>query len=217
MYKKSLLSISKIVSTSFLCFFLMPIFAQDIVISTPKQRILVPLDNQVEICANGYSFESLYATNSNGSIRKTDRGFIIHPEKPGNTKIDVYSIHKDDTIFIGSKLIDVRSVVAYTEVSLAGKKSGAISKELLSAQIGLRADVVNQEINLSYHITNFRLIIMRGDSLIYTKVFDSYRFENEIMDAFKLTEPGDMLHFLEIVATDRVRKFNLDGISVMVE
>ncbi len=211
-----LLSKSKIVSTSFLCFVIMPLFAQDIVISTPKQRLL-PMENPIEIIVDGYSFESLYMTASNGTVRKLDKRFLVHPEKPGNTCLDIYSISGIDTIHVGKKCIQVHSFLPYTEVMLLGARKGKISKKILIAQIGLSSEVINQEISLSFPITSFRLIIMRGDSLIYTNVFNSHRFDNEIKDAFKLTEPGDMLHFLEIVATDRVRKFNLDGISVMVE
>ncbi len=210
--------IERTILTLILNFLLISIFGQDFVVSTPKQRLL-PLDNLVQICANGYSFESLYVTNTNGTIRKTDRGFIIHPLKPGNTKIEVYSIIGNDTILIGTKYIAVHSFVPYTEASLSGKRRGTISKKTLLAQIGLRADVINQEIQLSFPITSFRLIIMRGDSLIFTKVFSSFRFDNEIKDAFSLTESGDMLHFLEITAENPISKKNtiLEDISIMVE
>jgi hypothetical protein len=196
-----------------------PLVAQDFLISTPKQRLL-PMKNSIEIIVDGLSFDSLYLTSTNGTVSKIDSRFIIHPERPGNTCIKVHAISGEDTLYIGNKLIDVHSFFQYTKVSLAGSKGGVISKESLLSQYGLSADVINQDIDIRFPISSFRVIILRDDSLLYTGVLDSNKFDTKTMNAFKETKSGDVLHFVDIFASnpkDKEKKYKLDGISIRIE
>ncbi len=210
----------RVISTILINLILISVFGQEIVISTPKQRLLQSLENYIEICTNGYSFESLYVTNSNGTIRKTESGFIIQPKKPGNTSLNVYSINSADTIFIGSKLLEVHPLIKYSEVYLPGANGSLISKKSLISQIGLDAQLINQDISLRYNISSYRLIILRGDSLIFTREFDSFKFGDEIKDAFKLTISGDKIYFLDIFVQsieDNEKTMKLNDISLIVD
>ena len=205
--------------TLVLIFLLITAFGQELVVSTPKQRLL-PLENHVEICVNGYSFESLYATNSNGTIRKTERGFVIHPEKPGNTAVKVFSISGADTVYIGTEFLRVHSLVPYIDLHISGNFGGIIAKDKLLNSYEIRAELINQDISLIFPISKYRLIIMRGDSLVHSKTYNSNRFDTELKNVLMLTKSGDYLYFLDVEAKNIKETrpdYSLDGVTFTIE
>jgi hypothetical protein len=202
-----------------LSFVFLPLKSQDFVISTPKQK-LYPMENHVDIIVKGVPFDSIYLTSTNGYVRKEENHFVIQPKKPGNTLIKVFVISGIDTNYIGVKEIRVESFFAHTEVALSGVNRGMISKQQLLAQFGLEADVINLDISISFQITDFRLIIMRGDTFVYTFKSDTNRFSEEIKKGFKLVQSGDILHFVDIKILDPMdnkKKINLKGISCEIK
>jgi hypothetical protein len=195
-------------------------FSQKVVISVFHQNCLIAnLDNALEIIAENVPFDSLVVKTNNGQLVKGINFYSIRPKELGNAKISVFKIKNRDTILISEKYFKVINLERYTYASIADKHDGdTISKGLLLAQKIINSIIVDLDIDLHAPVSNYRIIMLHNDSLIFTKQFESNKIEPELLEKFQLLQTGDVIYFVDILClTPDNKKMKIKPVKLTIK
>lgn len=127
------------------------------VVSPTKMNVFyMGVENPVDISVSGFSSEKISATLSGGgSISKSSNGYIVKVNRPGETKVNV-SVKMDDgsSKSMGSPVFRVKRLPNPVP-KVAGKGGGPISKNELSAQSFVKAEMEGFDFDLNVKVTGF--------------------------------------------------------------
>ena len=133
-------------------------------VSPTKMNVFyIGVDNPVDITASGVPSEKLQASiTGGGSItRKSGSNFIVRVKQPGNVKVHVSYNQDGSTKSFPAKEFRVKRVpdpVACVGSDPATKRGNcAISKSILSAQSGVKAELENFDFDLKFTVTGFTI------------------------------------------------------------
>jgi hypothetical protein len=141
---------------------------------------------------------------SNGNITQVGEcEYKFNPRKPGNAWIRIYIVESKDTLEIASKefrVTDFPDVIA--EINL--RHNCSIDKNFLASSYAIDAPIVNWEINLSYPVKSFDILITRKNEVIYTNSFYQSKFSEELIGVFEKLEKGDLIFFYNILVKNTI-------------
>lgn len=138
----------------------------NVVIAPTKMNVLyLGVDNPMEISVPGVSPDKISATiNNKGSIKKEGSGYIVRPGSGTTCDITVLATGEGGKKqSMGSRQFRVKQVPPPTPMLMVNArdwknyKERGIEKNLLSNIIGLKAEMVDFDFDLSYKVVGFKL------------------------------------------------------------
>lgn len=159
--------------------------------------------NYFRFSVNGIHCDSISVSNSNGRIKRLDScSFWIIPENEGEVFLSFYSISHQDTTLLGFRHFNV--INPAPPATLYRKHGGVLSKEALTKASGFEADYLHWQVGgcgVSATIKSYRVLVLRGDSLVGTINVEAASFTDEVKTIFEKMESGDKVYFMDIWAT----------------
>ena len=202
-----------------LCGLPFTVFGQKVIIAVEFQnRLVCGIHNYFTIAAENIPNDSLFLKTNNGVVTNDEGFFKTTPTTLGEATISIYKIHGHDTLFLTSQIFQVINVGEYAMASFDNKSEGAISLKRLRATHQLTASVENLAFHFDLRIASYRVMILRNDSLIFTKHYESDVISKEVKEIFRTELPGDIIYFLDIqVLTPVNLTYTLNSIRLRVE
>jgi gliding motility-associated protein GldM len=131
-------------------------------VSPTKMNVLyIGVPNPIEITASGTPSEKIVASISSGSLVKQGGAgnYVANVKTPGEVTISVRSTEGDGKT-LGTRKFRVKKVpdpVAVVGSDKANKRGGNISKAVLSAQAGVKAELENFDFDMKFQVVSFRV------------------------------------------------------------
>jgi len=180
-------------------------------ISAENMNVLyLGIENPVQIIVSGISSSNIFATISQGTIRRVENGFTVKPSKIGDCIINVTAKNKNNELIdLGERFFRIKKIPSpYAIIDATPRSDGTFEKaELLLANridCGLNADLEYDSMNL--FITSFALTITKN-GWDRTAVSNSNRFTSEQKSLIRATEDGDKIYITQIAATSAWQKY----------
>ncbi|MEN8118724.1 MAG: gliding motility protein GldM [Bacteroidota bacterium] len=126
--------------------------AQLVVSPTKMNVFYIGVDNPVDVSVPGIDPSKLQARISSGSIRRKGNSYVVKVKKVGKVRVSATADGKN----MGSKEFRVKRVPDPI-AKVGGKKRGTVSKNWLTAQSGVKADLENFDFALRYNVTSFTI------------------------------------------------------------
>ncbi len=195
------------------------VFCQKVLIAVEFQnRLVCGIHNYFTIAAENIPNDSLFLKTNNGVVTNDEGFFKTTPTSLGEATISIYKIHGHDTLFLTSQIFQVINVGEYATASFDNKSEGAISPKRLRATHQLTARVENLAFHFDLRIASYRVMILRNDSLLFTKHYQSDSIPKEVKEQFRTAQSGDIIYFLDIqVLTPVNLTYTLNSIRLRVE
>jgi gliding motility-associated protein GldM len=125
--------------------------ASQLVVSPTKMNVFyIGVDNPVDVSVPGIDPSRIQARISSGSIRRKGNSYVVRVKKVGKVNVSATA----DGRSMGSKSFRVKKVPDPI-AKVGGKKRGTVSKNWLTAQTGVKADLENFDFALTYRVTGF--------------------------------------------------------------
>jgi gliding motility-associated protein GldM len=132
-------------------------------VSPTKMNVLyIGVPNPLEVTASGYNSEKLHVTISQGSVSKgTAAGaYSALVKTPGTAKVTVTATVDGQTKNLGTREFRVKRVPdprASVTTKEAWGKGGTVSKAMLAASAGVKAELENFDFDMKFQITGFKV------------------------------------------------------------
>lgn len=169
------------------------------VISPTKMNVFyLGVDNPVEISVPGVPADKVRASITNGSIPKRGNGFIAVPRQIGNALVTVEAQIDGSWRSMGSMDFRVKRVPDPV-AKVAGRKGGAIDKNLLAAQVVVQADMENFDFDLKFQITEFKVSAVQG-GFVKDEMSKSNRITPAQLELIRNLNKGQKVYFEDIKA-----------------
>jgi gliding motility-associated protein GldM len=169
------------------------------VISPTKMNVFyLGVDNPVEISVPGVPADKVRANITNGSIPKSGSGFIAKPRQMGNAIVTVEAQIDGNWRNMGQMDFRVKRVPDPV-AKVAGRKGGAIDKNLLAAQAVVQADMENFDFDLKFQITEFNVSAIQG-GFVKDEPSKSNRITPAQLDLIRNLNKGQKVYFENIKA-----------------
>jgi gliding motility-associated protein GldM len=156
------------------------------------------VDNPVEISVPGVPADKVRANITNGSIPKSGSGFIAKPRQMGNAIVTVEAQIDGNWRNMGQMDFRVKRVPDPV-AKVAGRKGGAIDKNLLAAQAVVQADMENFDFDLKFQITEFNVSAIQG-GFVKDEPSKSNRITPAQLDLIRNLNKGQKVYFENIKA-----------------
>ncbi len=215
----------RIILLFFLLFFVLNSSAQKAkisltkaVISATKMNILYKgIDNPLSIAVANYSCSDIIVKANNIIITGKNCDFSIKPNKTGRLYISVLRINnRKDTILLDKvefRVLSIPSPIA-TICSVNGKE---IDKKYLLDCNGLNLIYENFDFHCTDKVTQFDFNLYHNNCLKVNLKSNNSIFSNEITNALKEVEVGDIIEFENIKAIKAFEKESNINIDTMEE
>lgn len=170
------------------------------VISPTKMNVFyLGVDNPVAISVPGVPGDKVFPSITNGSIRKEgSNAFVVNPRQFGNALITVVAEIDGKKKPMGSMDFRVKRIPDPIP-KVGGKKGGSITKNELTAQMIVQADLEGFDFDAKFNVTGFTVSATIGGF-----VKDVPVKSNKITDAqrniIKSLQKGDKVLFTDITA-----------------
>lgn len=193
--------------------------AQQTAIANAKFNILyIGVDNPLDVVVENTPCEALILSTDNGTIRGKGCRYTAMPQTPGEMRLSVKKISGGDTLDVTVQQFRVKRIpnpIAWIGPGISGR----IKKQLLIAHQGIGTTIENFDIQVSAPVTRFRMLLMRGDTLLAVHTVKSNRFDEPIKTSFAQIKPGDRVYFLDIYARvpGNPHEVKLNAIELEVE
>ncbi len=180
------------------------------VVSPTAMNILyIGLDNPIDISVPGVTPDKIRASISHGSLtrgrvrygNRTYRGAWVAKPPLGRNEvvIRVNSVKEDGTMQAHGNITFRVKKPPPPVAKIAGKKSGSISLQELTAQVGVAAEVEDFEFDIQHQVTSFKVgVIARG--LLAQEGSNSYRLTQAQKNLIAGLRRGSQIFFTEIKA-----------------
>ena len=132
-------------------------------VSPTKMNVLyIGVPNPIDITASGVPAEKLNVSISGGSITRAGAAgsYIAQVKAAGKAVINVTAVVDGQTKSLGSREFRVKRVpdpVASVGNDPATKRGGTISKAVLSAQAGVKAELENFDFDMKFNVVSFKV------------------------------------------------------------
>lgn len=182
-------------------FSILPLCAssQKCVVANTKQNVIyLGVPNPIDVAVEGYKCKDLTVTTDNGKLEGTDDkcSYDHYPEKAGRANIIVTEKKS------GNKLGIVEFRVKYIPepvAMVAGKQGGAISKNVLRAQVGITSVLLGFDFDARFVVERFTISIIRKGKSFYVEECTNPKFTDSTKNAFDKLADGDKIIFTDIV------------------
>ena len=170
----------------------------NVVVSPTKMNVFyVGVDNPVEISIPGVPGDKIFPQITNASI-STKAPFIVVPKRPGNAILTVFAEIDGSKKKMGEKEFRVK-MVPDPVAKVAGKKGGAIAKNMLLAQSGVEAAMENFDFDLQFRVTEFTVsAVIRG--FVSSVPVKSNIFSQDQRDLVSKLDRGSKVYIEDIKA-----------------
>lgn len=175
-----------------------------VTVSPTKMNVFyIGVDNPVEISASGIPAESIRASISGGSIRKSGGGYIVKVKRPGEVTITVSAEVDGQTRTMGSRKFRVKRVPSPVAKYRSGNEwitGGRIKKNYLRANLGVRAIMENFDFDLTFSVVSFTVSTTIGQFEEEAKGGRGGKFNANQMALINKVRPGRKLYIENIKA-----------------
>jgi gliding motility-associated protein GldM len=171
------------------------------VVSPTKMNVLyIGVDNPISISVSGIPSDRIFASSTNGIIKRSGNGWIAIPRQPGNALIevsaDVYGDGKKKNM--GAMEFRVKNIPDPIG-KVAGRKGGIIDKGTLQAQMVVNADLENFEFDAKFTVTEFTVSAnVRGFN--QEEPSKSFKITSAQRDIISNLKKGEKVYFDNIKA-----------------
>lgn len=171
------------------------------VVSPTKMNVLyIGVDNPISISVSGIPSDRIFASNTNGVIRRSGNGWVAIPRVPGTASIvvdaDVYGDGKRKSM--GKMEFRVKNIPDPIG-KVAGRKGGTIDKGTLAAQMVVNADLENFEFDAKFTVTEFTVsALVRGFN--QEEISKSFKITSAQRDIISNLKKGEKVFFDNIKA-----------------
>ncbi|HEX2934310.1 MAG TPA: gliding motility protein GldM [Bacteroidales bacterium] len=171
------------------------------VVSPTKMNVLyIGVDNPISISVSGIPSDRIFATSTNGIIRRSGNSWVAIPRQPGNALIevvaDVYGDGKKKSM--GAMEFRVKNIPDPIG-KVAGRKGGAIDKGTLAAQMVVNADLEGFEFDAKFTVTEFTVsALVRGFN--QEEISKSFKITSAQRDIISNLKKGEKVYFDNIKA-----------------
>jgi hypothetical protein len=130
--------------------------------------LFLNVENNMSIILSTKSSSKIKIYSNLGHYIKVDSlgNFRFKPKTSRDVKFKVYSYQEKDSTLIHEEGFTVKPLPKATAM-LGGNSKSQISKNELLAQIGIRAEVINYNFNISVPIKSYTLILLKDKQLVY--------------------------------------------------
>jgi hypothetical protein len=183
-----------------LLFYSLPVFSQKVTAINGREntKAYIGVKNPIFYTVENYSCKSTYVTAIYGKIE--DEGscyFTYLSNRAGWDSLTVYD--KSTKKRISGFAIEVRPI-PNPFAKVGGKREGTFYKGQLMAQGGIGADISpSLGFDLPLLVVNFMVMIIRDDSIIFSKSYQGNAFTDDLREGFKLLKDQDKVVFSSIV------------------
>ena len=147
--------------------------------------------------------DSVLVIASNGNVEKDSCWLNIVPVEVERINLSFYNVSNNDTVLIESQEFRVVDI-PLPYVTLYRKREGVFSKGALLLSKGLNSDYMDWQAGacgVSAKISSYRVLVLRGDSLVGTMNVEAAHFTDEVKSIFEKMERDDKVYFMDIWAT----------------
>ncbi len=174
--------------------------AQGNVVVSPTRMNLFYLgvDNPVDISVAGIAPDKVFASITNGEIKRKGESWVVRPRRPGNSFVIVSAEIDKVKREVDRKEFRVKTVP--TPIAMVNNQSGgAINKNILLAQFGVAAIMDNFEFDLTFTVTEFDVLtIVQG--FVKEAKSNNNRFTQKQKDIIRGLSKGSPLYIQDIKA-----------------
>jgi gliding motility-associated protein GldM len=170
--------------------------SQDAVVAATNMNILyLGIINPVEIAVSGVSSDKISVTLTNGTIKKVSNGWVVIPEKTGESIFTISVNGKK----VADKIFRVKTIPSPVAV-FARKNSGAVSKEVALKVETLEAELADFGWDMNFKINSFSFILSdgSGDRVEFAK---DNRITERMKSLMTSLQTGQSIYFKDIKAT----------------
>lgn len=174
--------------------------AQGSVVVSPTRMNLfyLAVDNPVDISVAGIPPDKVYANITNGKIIRKGGSWIVRPRRPGNCYVIVSAEIDNVKREVDRKEFRVKTVPTPFAV-VNNQKGGAINRNILLAQFGVATVMENFEFELTYTVTEFKVLtIVQG--FVRESKSNNNRFTKKQKDIIRGLSKGSPLYIQDIKA-----------------
>jgi gliding motility-associated protein GldM len=156
------------------------------------------VDNPVDISVAGVPNNKVYAKMTNGRITRKGNSWIVRPKRLGNSFVIVSAEIDDVKREVDRKEFRVKTVPIPVAM-VNNQKGGAINRNILLAQYGVAAVLENFEFDLTFTVTEFKVLtIVQG--FVRESKSNSNRFTIKQKDIIRGLSKGSPLYIQDIKA-----------------
>ncbi len=168
-----------------------------------KKSIYAHGANYFRFVVGGVPCDSIWVTTNNGRVEQDSCWLNIVPAEVEGINLSFYNVSNNDTVLIESQEFRVLDI-PLPYVTLYRKRQGVFSKGALLRSKGLNSDYMDWQVGacgVSATINSYRVIVLRGDSLVGTMNVEAAHFTDDVKSIFEKMESGDKVYFMDICAT----------------
>ncbi len=135
----------------------------NVVVSPTKMNLFyIGVENPVDISVAGVAPDKVFADMTNGTITRSGGTWIVRPRRPGNSFVIVSAEIDGTKREVDRKEFRVKTVPT-PQAMVNNQTGGAINKNVLLAQTGVAAVMENFEFDLTFTVTEFKVLtIVQG-------------------------------------------------------
>ena len=168
-----------------------------------SQDLYFGFDNPVSIIVEKTQAKNIILTADNARITKVaDFKYRIIPTKLGKIQILIKGIAGKDTVMVAKYEFKVKYLYPIIALRTPSKliSGGRIVKDSLLKATCILWYFDNMCIDGAIDILSYRIIVMRGNNVIYTRAMSNNVFSNddEVMNTLRNLQSGDVILFNQI-------------------
>lgn len=141
----------------------------NVVISPTKMNVFYEgVENPVEVSVPGIPSENLRVSITNGKITRRGAGYIVQPTNGSAGRESVISVSANvngNDRNLGRKSFRIRRVPDPV-AKVNNQRDGTIPKAILTAQLGVVADMEDFEFDLQFKVTGFSVAVIRNGYIV---------------------------------------------------
>ena len=170
-----------------------------VVVSATKMNLFyLAVDNPVDISVAGVAPDKIFADITNGTITRSKDEWIVRPRRPGNSFVIVSAEIDGTRREVDRKEYRVKTVPT-PQAMVNNQTGGAINKNILLAQTGVAAVMENFEFDLTFTVTEFKVLtIVQG--FVREAKSESNHFTEKQLSIIQGLSKGSPLYIQDIKA-----------------
>lgn len=182
-------------------------------LSLSGQNLTLESSHQNSLYAHGSNYfrfvvkdvpcELILITINNGRIEQDSCMLNVVPAAVGETSLSFYNISNNDTLLVEHRNFRVVDL-PLPQATLYKRNNGVFSKKAWLGCRGFEANYTQSQIvgcGVSATVTSYRVLVLRGDSLVGTINVEAPDFTDGVKTIFEKMESGDKVYFVDIWAT----------------
>ncbi len=171
----------------------------NVVVSPTRMNLFyIGVDNPVDISVAGVAPDKVYAEMTNGTITRSRDNWLVRPRRPGNSFVIVSAEIDGVKREVDRKEFRVKTVPT-PQAMVNNQTGGAINKNVLLAQTGVAAVMENFEFDLTFTVTEFKVLtIVQG--FVREAKSESNHFTQRQTEIIRGLSKGSPLYIQDIKA-----------------